>query len=108
MANADEQESSLLLVDDVSTRLQQFVDNRQIFEAMTDNLVRVRVGPSMNVLAVEILDSTLAGDRRSALEVACASAVNAALQKAAIAAGQALAEIAQKIKVHRMDALRTP
>jgi hypothetical protein len=85
-------------VSDVSLALQRFVDRgSQSFEAEADNLVRVRVGPSLNVLRVEILHLEVPKDWKTALEAAIASAANLALQKAAIAAGEALAELEQKV-----------
>jgi DNA-binding protein YbaB len=66
------------------------------YEGVADNLVRVRVDGAMRVLSIEVLDPKV--DRRicSALETAAVAAVNLALQKAALAAGDAVAALDRK------------
>lgn len=88
-----------LQMEEVSETLRRFAEGSRIsFEATSDDLVSVRVGTSMNVLAVEFLDQRLDSHVREALQAATVAAVNAALQKAALAAGRALAELQQKIQ----------
>jgi len=80
-----------LNTDEVSQLLGRFAEaTDRAVEAMVDDLVRVRVGPAMNVLSVEILDPALDRATRERLETAIAGAVNIALQRVALAAGQAL------------------
>jgi hypothetical protein len=87
-------------VQDVSEALRRFVERTSdVFEATADGLVRVRVGSSMTVVAVEYLDPSLDDRVRQALEVATQSAVNGALKKALFAATQALSELNEKVKI---------
>lgn len=82
---------------EVSEVLQRFLDlGSRSFEATVDDLVRVRVGSSMNVLAVEFLDPALNPAMKQRLETSVVGAVNTALQRAALAAGQALSEFEQQ------------
>ena|SRR5947207_6381161 len=92
----------LFNADEVSQLLQRFVDvgNRPV-EATVDDLVRVRVGAAFNVLAVEILDPVLNPEMKRRLETAVVGAVNTALQRAALAAGQALRDFTEQTKVSK-------
>lgn len=84
----------------ISAALQRFLDGRAgPFESTVDNLVRVRVDASMRLLGVELLDDCVDAGRRRAIEVALVAAVNAALQKAALAAAGALGELGQHVNV---------
>jgi hypothetical protein len=77
--------------DQVSQVLREFVDASNVgAEASVDETVRVRVGAAMNLLSVEILESTLDQALKQRLETAIVGAVNIAMQKAVIAAGSAL------------------
>jgi len=76
---------------DVSQALERLLEGS--IEASADNLVRVRVGRAMNVIAVELLDPSLDRSVKQRLETAVVGALNTALQRAALAAGQALAEL---------------
>jgi DNA-binding protein YbaB len=76
---------------DVSQALERLLEGS--IEASVDNLVRVRVGRAMNVIAVELLDPSLDRAVKQRLETAVVGALNTALQRAALAAGQALAEL---------------
>jgi DNA-binding protein YbaB len=85
--------------DDVTDLLQRFVElGNRSSEAIVDDLVRVRVGAAMNVLAVEILDPVLDPAMKRRLETAVVGAVNTALQRSALAAGQALGEFERRKK----------
>ncbi|MFF1657756.1 hypothetical protein [Streptomyces sp. NPDC058255] len=76
---------------EVSDLLQRFIElGSHPVEATVDDLVRVRIGAAMNVLTVELLDPTLAPEKRQRLETAIAGAVNTALQRTVLAAGQAV------------------
>jgi DNA-binding protein YbaB len=82
---------------EISAMLQRLAEAPgKTYEGVADNLVRVRVDGAMRVLSIEILDPGV--DRRicSALETAAVAAVNLALQKAALAAGDAVAALDQK------------
>ena len=84
----------VLQMDTVSETLRRFAEgSRRTFEATADDLVSVRVGTSMNVVAIEFLDARLDEHMKEPLQAATVAAVNAALAKAALAAGQALAEL---------------
>ncbi len=86
-------------VNEVSELLRRFVsEGNRSFEAAVDGLVRVRVGASMTVLAVEFLDPALDPAMKQRLETAVTGAVNTALQRAALGAGQALSEFDQQKK----------
>jgi hypothetical protein len=82
-------------VEDVSRALERLVEGSIAgsIEATVDNLVRVRVGRAMNVIAVEFLDPALDSAMKQRLETAVVGAINTALQRAALAAGEALAEL---------------
>jgi hypothetical protein len=89
--------------EEISALLQRFVDTSgDSVEASVDNLVRVRVGRAMNVTAVEFLDPALDSATRLRLEPAVLAAVNAALHKAALAAGAALVDF-QRQKTGRTN-----
>jgi DNA-binding protein YbaB len=93
-----------LQIEEVSETLRRFAEgSRTSFEATSDDLVSVRVGTSMNVLAIEFLDPRLDAHLKEPLEAATVAAVNAALQKAALAAGRALAELQQKVRIGDAD-----
>jgi hypothetical protein len=78
----------------VSALLRRFVDaGSRSFEATVDDLARVRVGSDMKVLAVEFLDPAIDPALRQRPEAAAAGAINTALQRAALAAGQALSDL---------------
>jgi DNA-binding protein YbaB len=88
-------------IDKVSERLRRFVHSAsRNYEASADDLVRVRVGRTLNVISVELLDPKFEGHAKQQLETAIASAVNAALQRAALAAGDALADIGTQTKTN--------
>jgi type II secretory pathway predicted ATPase ExeA len=77
--------------------LQRFVDTGSpIEQAIVDDLVRVRVGPGMNVQSVEILDASLDVALKTRLETAIVGAVNIAMRRAIVAAGQALRDYARQ------------
>jgi len=81
-------------VGDISRALERLVEGQAkgAIEASIDGLVSVRVSRAMNVLAVELLDPALDRAHKQRLETAIVGAVNTALQRAALAAGEALAE----------------
>lgn len=86
-----------LQIEDVSETLQRFLESPSAtFEASADAKVRVRVNASMQLLSVEFIDSRLDEGCRRELELATVTAVNAALQKAALAAGDALNELSRR------------
>jgi DNA-binding protein YbaB len=88
-----------LQIGDVSDTLQRFLESPSAaFEASADAKVRVRVNASMQLLAVEFLDSSVDGGCKRELELATVAAVNSALQKAALAAGDALNELARRFE----------
>ena len=90
---------------EISQLLQRFVDvGSRSFEATVDDLVRVRVGASMNVLAVDFLDPALSPAMKQRLETAVVGAVNTALQRAALAAGQALSDFEQQKRAAKPSA----
>ena len=72
-------------------------ESSRSFEASVDEVVRVRVGTSMNLLSVELLDHTLDPRARERLETAITSAVNLAMHRAASAAGTLFAEFEQAL-----------
>ena len=77
--------------DQVGEALRQFAELRmESAEATVDNFVRVRVGGALNVLSVEILDTGIEALVRQRLETAITGAVNTAMQRMAVQAGQAL------------------
>src|SRR5262249_55343239 len=77
--------------DQVGDALRQFAELRmESAEATVDNFVRVRVGGALNVLSVEILDTGIEALVRQRLETAITGAVNTAMQRMAVQAGQAL------------------
>lgn len=93
-----------LQIGDVTDTLQRFLESPSVlFEATADAKVRAQVNASMQLLSVEFLDSRL--DKgldpacRRELELATVAAVNSALQKAALAAGDALNELARRFEV---------
>lgn len=89
--------------DDVSERLQRFVDTAGAhFEASADDLVRVRVNSAFQVVAIELLDLPIEAGLKQRLETAITGALNTALQRAALAAVDALAELEQR--AHRESA----
>ena len=63
------------------------------FAATADDLVTVRVGGGLNVTAVDILERSLNADLKQRLETAIMGAVNIAMQRAALAAGQAIGDL---------------
>ena len=80
--------------DEIAKLLGRFAEQgTQFFEATVDDLVSVRVDGSLNVKAVEILDRTINPALKQRLETAIAGAVNTALQRAALAAGQAIGDL---------------
>jgi DNA-binding protein YbaB len=84
---------------EVSETLRKFVEaSTDSFSSEVDQVVRVEVGRSMNVLAVEFTHPGLDRDVKQRLEAATVAAVNSALQKAALAAGNAMAELEKKIR----------
>jgi DNA-binding protein YbaB len=90
--------------DDISEFLQRFIDvGTRTAEAMVDNLIRVRVGPAMNLQSVEILDSTLDPGMKQRLETAIVGAVNTAMQRATVTAGQALRDYARRQNAEKSD-----
>lgn len=81
-------------VGEVAELLQKFVDTAErSVEATADELIKVRVGGSFNVLSIEILDRSIDRDLRQKLEMAILSAVNSGLQKAALKVGQAFVDL---------------
>ena len=93
-----------LEVDEVSETLRRHVEgSNTFFDATADNIVRVRVNSSMSVVEVEVLAPNIDARTREELQIATRGAVNAALQKAALAAGQAFAELAQKVRLRGRD-----
>jgi hypothetical protein len=83
--------------EEVGRVLQQFIDTRNpVAQAIVDDLVRVRVGPAFNVKTVEILDSTIEEGLRQRLETAIVGAVNTALRRSTVAAGDALRQFSQQ------------
>lgn len=87
-------------IGEVSETLRRYVERAStLHEATMDNLVRVQVGNSMNVVAIEFLNPKLDRETKQALEVATLGAVNAALRKAALAAGQAMAELEKTLRI---------
>ena len=85
-------------IGEVSERLQRFVDAAGNFEASADDLVKVRVGSAMNVVSVELLDPALEAEIKQRLETAIVGAVNTAMQRSVLAAGDALAELERTMK----------
>ncbi len=63
------------------------------YEATADGVVRVRVDGAMRVVDIEVLDAKADPHAKAALEAAAAAAVNLALQKAALAAGDVVAAL---------------
>jgi DNA-binding protein YbaB len=95
---------SLPDIGDVSETLQKFVEgNGTIIEASVDDLVRVRMSSSMAVVSVELCHPDLSPHVKGALEAALVGAINTALQRAALAAGNALAELEQRINQAKPD-----
>lgn len=85
---------------EVSETLRKFVEaSTDSFFTEVDHVVRVEVGRSMNVLAVEFSHPGLDPGVKQTLEAATVAAVNSALQKAALAAGSAMAELEKKIRL---------
>ena len=83
--------------DEVTALLQRLAEAPgKTYEATADALVRAQVDGALRLLSIEILDPKV--DRRicSALETAAVAAVNLALQKAALAAGDAVAALDRK------------
>jgi DNA-binding protein YbaB len=93
-------------VGEVSERLQRFVEAAGSFEASADDLVRVRVGSAMNVVSVELLDPDLDSAAKQRLETAIVGAINTAMQRAVLGAGQALADL-EKMTAARPRSART-
>ena len=95
----------VLTPDGVSDFLRQFVDAEGgKSEAMVDNLVRVRVGPAMNLESVEILGSTLDPEAKRRLETAIVGAVNTAMQRATVSASVALRDYARQRTAEKGEA----
>ena len=89
----------LLEADEVAELLKSFASQANTsYEATVDDLVTVRVGSSLIVQAVEILDRTLNPALKQHLETAIVGAMNTALQRAALAAGQAIGDLERKKK----------
>lgn len=85
--------------DEVARLLQRFAeDSTRCFEASVDDLVRVRVGSTMNITNVDLLDKSLDPALRERLELALVSAVNLALQKSALAAGNLFGDFERQLK----------
>jgi DNA-binding protein YbaB len=63
-----------------------------LFEASADDLARVRVGSAMNVVSVELLDRDLDSAAKQRLETVIIGAINTAMQRAVLGAGQALVD----------------
>jgi hypothetical protein len=88
----------VLDISDVSRTLQRFLEGAPgSIDATVDNVVRVRVDPSMRVLSINFLETKADPGVLRELERATVAAVNLALQKAALAAGEALAELNEKV-----------
>ena len=82
--------------DEVLNLLRSFADQAKTpYEATVDDLVTVRVEGSLNVTQVQIHDRTLNAGLKERLETAITGAVNTALQRAALAAGQAVGDLAR-------------
>lgn len=91
-------------IQEVSETLRRFAEGtRTTFEATSDELVSVRVGTNMNVVEIKFLTPRLDAHVKEPLEAATKAAVNAALGKAALAAGRALAELQEKLRVGAVD-----
>lgn len=83
----------------ISNTLQGFIDgSTKPFETSVDKLVRVRVGGSLNVVSIEFLHPKMDAALKRELETATVAAINLALQKATLAAGDALTELAEKFR----------
>jgi DNA-binding protein YbaB len=63
-----------------------------LFEASADDLARVSVGSAMNVVSVELLDRDLDSAAKQRLETVIIGAINTAMQRAVLGAGQALVD----------------
>jgi DNA-binding protein YbaB len=78
---------------DIARILQNFTEEaRHTVEASADGLVQVRMGPTFTIQSIEILDPGLDRDQKQRLEGATLAAVNAAIRKIALSAGQALVD----------------
>jgi hypothetical protein len=90
--------------EEVGRFLQQFVDTRTHAEqAIVDDLVRVRVGPAMMIQSAEILEPGLDDDLKRRLETAIVGAVNTAMRRASLAAGQALRDYLRQRQASASD-----
>ena len=61
------------------------------------------MGGSLNVLSIEILDRSIDRDFKQKLEMALLSAVNSALQKAALNVGRALTDLSRAKRARVAD-----
>jgi DNA-binding protein YbaB len=79
---------------DIARLLQNFSnDARHTVEASADGLVSVRMGPTFTVLAIDFHDSRLESGLKRELENATLAAVNAAIRKVSLSAGQAFVDL---------------
>jgi DNA-binding protein YbaB len=76
-------------IENVSAILNAFSKGTPV-DVTVDDLVRVRVSATLTVLSVEILASTLDPAMKQNIETAFVGAMNTALQRTALLAGQAL------------------
>lgn len=97
--STDSPPSSAFSADAVAKLLQSFAEeSNRSFEASVDDLVRVRVGTTLKVLSVELLDESIDVTVKERLELAIAGAINLALQKSAVAAGKLFVEFEGQLK----------
>jgi len=87
---------------DIDQLLQSFTNEaKHAVEASADGLVTVRMGPTFTALSIELHDTSLNTDQKQRLEAATLAAVNAAIRKVSLSAGQVLIDFRARKQADR-------